>query len=80
MSYLTEKERYLIEAWLKDKIPVRVIAERLHRCPATIYNEINRGSVVLIQGSAWKDKKMYCADVSQRKQREAAAHKGVKKK
>ncbi len=80
MGYLTEKERYQIEAWLKVKVPVKEIAARLHRCRATIYNEINRGSVVLIQGNCWKDKKVYCADVGQRVQDEAAAHKGVKKK
>lgn len=78
--YLTEKERYLIEAWLKDNIPVREIAVRLNRCPATIYNEINRGSVKLLNYRTWKEEKSYCADVGQRKQEEAASHKGVKKK
>ena len=28
-KYLTEKERYLIEAWLLDKVPVKEIAKRL---------------------------------------------------
>lgn len=79
MGYLKEKERYLIEAWLKDNIPVRVIAARLNRCPATIYNEINRGSVKLL-ASDLRYVKKYCADVGQRKQEEAASHKGVKKK
>lgn len=77
MGYLTEKERYQIEAWLLDKVPVSEIAKRLDRCPATIYNEIHRGTVEFIDYKFLRPYKKYCADVGQRKQEEAAVHKGV---
>lgn len=79
MGYLTEKERYMIEAWYNNKVPVKVIASRLNRSPACIYNEIKRGSVKLL-ASDLRPVKRYCADVGQRLQREAAANKGIKKK
>lgn len=77
--YLTEKERYQIEAWLLDKIPVKDIALRLGRCQATIYNEIRRGSVELLDYQLRPYKK-YCADVGQRKQEEAGRNKGISMK
>ena len=79
MGYLTEKERYMIEAWYNNKVPVKDIAARLDRCQACIYNEIKRGTVELLR-SDLRPEKRYCADVGQRKQQEAAVRKGCKKK
>lgn len=76
-TYLTEQERYRIEAWLEDRIPVKVIAERLGRCPATIYNEIRRGTVEFIDSKYLRPYKKYCADVGHRKRLEAGRNKGV---
>ena len=75
-TYLDEKERYLIEAWLQDKVPVKDIALRLNRSFSTIYKEIKRGTVELIDWNL-KPYKKYCADVAQRKYLENSKHKGV---
>lgn len=77
MKYLTEQERYRIEAWLVDKVPVKEIAARLGRCPATVYNEIRRGTVELIDSKYLRPYKKYCADAGQRKRLESGRHKGV---
>lgn len=47
-KYLTERERYQIETLYREKYSVKAIADRLGRCKATIYNEIKRGTLTLI--------------------------------
>lgn len=76
---MTEGERYKLEAMLEDKVPIPEIAKRLGRCRKTIYNEINRGTVELLDSELRKYKK-YCADVSQRRYDEVKHNKGAKKK
>ena len=44
--YMTEVERYKLEAYLEDKIGVSEIARRLGFSRQTIYNEIKRGTYI----------------------------------
>lgn len=44
--YMTEEERYQLEALLKAKMPVARIARQLGFCRQTIYNEIKRGTYI----------------------------------
>lgn len=76
VGYLTERERYIIEYELKNKTPVALIAKRLNRHRSTIYDEIKRGTVELID-SELRPYKKYCADVVQRKYEENKTVKGV---
>ncbi len=66
-KYLTERERYQIEALYRQGHSVKEIASALGRCKATIYNELKRGMTTLRDGSTWKDYTTYCADVAQEK-------------
>lgn len=72
---MSEKERYKLEAYLKAGLKVTEIARLLKRCRATIYNEINRGTVELLN-SDLTTKKEYLADTGQQKHDENAANKG----
>lgn len=74
-KYLTERERYQIESLLKAKTSVKDIACILGKCKATIYNEIKRGMVSLIDTDLI-EKPQYCADVAQRKAEYNATNKG----
>lgn len=74
-KYLTERERYQIESLLKAKTPVKEIADILGKCKATIYNEIKRGTVSLIN-THLIEKSQYCADVAQNKAEHNATNKG----
>lgn len=76
MSYLKERERYVIEYELNNKTPVSQIAKKLNRHRSTIYDEIKRGTVELID-SELRPYKKYCADVGQRKYDESKTAKGV---
>lgn len=75
--YITEYERYKIEGWLEDGIKVATIAERLNKCVKTIYNEIKRGTVTLLD-SDLREYNKYCADVAQRLYDENKCKKGRK--
>lgn len=75
-KYLTEKERYQIEAWRREKISVARIAQNLGKCERTIWNELKRGTVELLDCNL-KPYKVYCADVAQRRTEEAQKNKGV---
>ena len=76
-KYLTEKERYLIEfMYNKEKRTQREIAQVLNKHYNTIYNEIKRGTITQID-THLKEYKIYCADVGQRKQKEAGRRKGA---
>lgn len=76
-KYITEYERYKIEGWLEDGIKVAVIATRLGKCVKTIYNEIKRGTVTLLDYQL-REYQKYCADVAQRKYDEKKQNKGRK--
>ncbi len=75
-KYIKEHERYIIETMLKDKKTVREIAERLGRHVNTVYGEIRRGTVELIDTNL-KPYKAYKADVGQRIQNERSHNKGI---
>lgn len=75
-KYIKENERYIIETMLKDGKGVKEIAERLGKHYNTIYGEIKRGTVELIDSSL-KPYKVYKADVGQRIQNERSHNKGV---
>ena len=47
-KHITENERYLIEFLYKKKYSVTQIAAELGKCKKTIYNELNRGMVQLL--------------------------------
>ncbi len=76
MAYLTEKERYQIEILLKEKYTPKQIAERLHRHKSTIYREIKRGQVEMIDTNL-KPYTKYCADTAQNKYNENKLNKGI---
>lgn len=75
-KYLTENQRYQIEIMLQDKIPVKEIARRVGKHYTTIYREIKRGTVNLLD-THLQEKPTYCADVAQRKQVEKSHNKGI---
>ena len=66
MSYLTERERYQIEILLKERYTPCQIAEKLHRHKTTIYREIKRGSVSMLDTNL-KPYTKYCPDTAQNK-------------
>ncbi len=61
---LTERERYAIEAYRKDKKSIKEISLLLGRHYQTIYREIKRGTVEMLD-SELKKYKRYCADTGQ---------------
>lgn len=61
--YMTEEERYQLEALLKAKVSITKIAKQLGFCRQTIYNEIKRGTY-LHTYKAW-DKPAYSAQKGQ---------------
>lgn len=73
--HMTERERYELEIYLKEKIPITEIAKKMKRCRQTIYNEIKRGTVELIDSNLIPYQQ-YCADVSQQKYEELEKNKG----
>lgn len=74
-KYLTERERYQLEILLKQKTPKTKIAKLMGISRQTIYNEIERGTVVQLD-NLLAEKKVYCADVGQRKLEEHGKNKG----
>ena len=73
-KHLNEVERYKIEAYLEAKKSITEIAKLLGRDRSTIYREIKRGSVILLDTELRK-KKQYKADVGQRTYEEAGRNK-----
>lgn len=63
-KYMTEKERYQLEILLKEKYTPKEIALILNVCIATVYNEIKRGTVELMNTDLTM-RKEYCADYAQ---------------
>lgn len=76
MAYYTDHERVKIETLLEEKKGKKEIAKILGRHFTSVYREINRGTVVLIDTNL-KPYKKYCADVGQRKMIEAGHNKGA---
>lgn len=76
-KYIQEYERYQIEVSLKEKTPVRKIAELLGKCVKTIYNEIKLGTITQIDSNL-KEYTIYQADVAQRRHDENCRRKGVR--
>ncbi len=75
-KYIKEYERYIIETMLEDKKSVKEIAARLGKHVNTIYGEIRRGTVELIDTNL-KPYTVYKADVGQRIQNERSHNKGI---
>lgn len=63
-KYITERERYQIEILLKERYAPKDIAKILNVCTATVYNEIKRGTVELMNSDLTM-RKEYCADYAQ---------------
>lgn len=63
--YMTEKERYQLEAYLKAGKPKTWIAREMGFCRQTIYNEINRGKY--LHTVIWWDEWRYAAEAGQRR-------------
>lgn len=74
-KYFTEKERYMLEAYLDAKLTVIEIAEKLHKTRQTIYNEIKRGTVKQID-THLKEYYVYKADYAQSQYDEKKQYKG----
>lgn len=75
MSYLTYTDRIKIETLYKIHTPVKIIAAQLGRCVATIYNELQRGSVELLD-THLRSYVSYSADIAQQKHDYAQTSKG----
>ena len=73
-KHLNETERYKIEGYLQDKKKVKEIAELLGRNKSTIYRELNRGRVSLLDTELRK-KACYKADAGQLRYEEAGKNK-----
>jgi len=74
-KYLTEQDRYQIEALKKAGFSNLKIAEQIGKPDRTIRREIVRGTVTLLN-SDLTTKEEYCADVAHRKYLENASNKG----
>lgn len=72
--YMTEKERYKLEAYLESGKSVSWIAKAMGFCRQTIYNEIKRG--MYFHTVRWWDEKRYSAAKGQNKQERAQRNKG----
>lgn len=75
-KYLTEQERYQIEVLTKEGYKPEQIAKIIGKCERTIYRELSRGKVVLLNSNL-TERVEYCADVAQRKYLEKSKNKGV---
>lgn len=76
-KHLTEKDRYTLERLLKQNYNVKDIALILNKSVRTIYREIKRGSITLINDNL-TEYQAYCADVAQNDFERKAHHKGPK--
>lgn len=79
-KYFTEKERYLLEyLYNKERKTQREIAVIMNKHYNTIYNEIKRGTIKLLN-SDLSERSEYCADVAQDKYNYNCTAKGAKLK
>lgn len=74
-KYFTLTQRYQIETMLKDGLNPKQIAERLGKHYTTIYKEIKKGTVQMLN-SDLTYRMEYCADVAQRVTDERQTNKG----
>lgn len=74
-KYLTEKQRYQIEILLGEKYKVKDIAKIVNKSVRTIYYEIHRGKVEMLNSNL-TTKIVYCADTAHAKYRENRKNKG----
>ena len=74
-KHFTERERYKLEYMRKIKVPVKQIAAELGKTEKTIYNELKRGTVKLLN-SDLIEYEVYCADVGQRVNQKNQSEKG----
>lgn len=74
-KYLTEQDRYKIEALKKVNLSNAEIAVQIGKSERTIRREIARGKIKLLN-SDLTERYEYCADVAHRKYLEKAANKG----
>jgi IS30 family transposase len=72
---ISEQERYQIEALLKAKHSIKEIATQLGRDRRSMQREKARGLVEQVD-SLWRERRLYLADVAQRKNEEREANKG----
>lgn len=75
-KYLTERQRYEIEAYRKIGMKVPEIAKLVGKCERTIYYELKRGKTVQ-RNSDWTEREVYLADVAQQKYLENRTAKGA---
>lgn len=76
-KYLTDNEKYIIEhLYNKMHLTQREIAKQLNKHYNTIYNEIKRGTIKLLN-SDLTERTIYCADVSIRKYKYNCTAKGA---
>ena len=75
MKYLTYRERIIIETLVKRKTPVKEIAAHLGRGLSTIYKELKRGAVTLVDHHL-REYQSYSADVAQQGHEYAQTSKG----
>mgnify|MGYP002304714367 FL=1 len=74
-KHLTEKQRYQLEAYKKAGKTVKEIAVLLGKCERTIYYELKKGKIELLN-SDLTTRVEYCADVAQQKTEYNATAKG----
>ena len=74
-KYITERERYKIEAYLKAKISLKQISILIGKSVRTIQREVIRGIVELCN-SDLTTRKVYCADKAQMHYEENKHNKG----
>ena len=61
--YMTERERYQLEAYRRAGKGVSWIAREMGFCRQTIYNELRRGSYIHL--CDWREEERYSADKGQ---------------
>lgn len=76
-KYITEAERYKIEAWLQAKLTPKEIAALLDKSLATVYNEISRGLTEQLDSRTYTVRKVYLADVAHNKYLKNRENKGT---
>lgn len=78
-KHLVYEERFYIEKELKKGTSPTIIAETLGKHFTTIYKEIEKGTVTLLN-SDLTTRREYCADAAQRKTAERGHNKGIQYK
>lgn len=63
-AYITETQRYKIEFLLRKKVPVKEIAKEIGKHYTTVYREIARGTIELLNSNL-TTRREYCADYAQ---------------